>query len=211
MKYIIWDWNGTLLDDVPLCIDVMNGMLRRRGLPELTMKRYREIFTFPVENYYRAAGLDLLREPFTELAEEYITQFNRRALDCGLRRGAVEALDALRDLGYRQLIVSASERRALAEQVDRRGVTGYFQAVLGIGDILAVTKDGVAREYLEANGIPAGDAVFIGDTGHDWQVARGIGCRCILVEGGHESRERLESTGAVVLGSLAEAAEKLMG
>lgn len=211
MKYIIWDWNGTLLDDVPLCVDVMNGMLRRRGLPELSVKRYREIFTFPVENYYRAAGLDLLREPFTELAQEYITQFNRRALDCGLRRGAVEALDTLRDLGYRQLIVSASERRALAEQVDRRGVTGYFQAVLGIGDILAVTKDGVAREYLEANGIPAGDAVFIGDTGHDWQVARGIGCRCILVEGGHESRERLESTGAVVLGSLAEAAEKLMG
>lgn len=211
MKYIIWDWNGTLLDDVPLCVDVMNGMLRRRGLPELTMKRYREIFTFPVENYYRAAGLDLLREPFTELAQEYIAQFNRRALDCGLRRGAVEALDALCDLGYRQLIVSASERRALAEQVDRRGVTGYFQAVLGIGDILAVTKDGVAREYLESNGIPAGDAVFIGDTGHDWQVARGIGCRCVLVEGGHESRERLESTGAVVLSSLAEVPEKLMG
>lgn len=198
MKYIIWDWNGTLLDDVSVCIDVMNGMLRRRGLRELTPRRYREIFGFPVEGYYRAAGLDLEREPFPTLAAEYIEEFNRRALNCGLRRGAEGALKGLRDRGYAQLLVSASERSALLEQAGRYGVTRYFQAVLGTGDVLAVTKEGIAREYMEANGISRDSAVFIGDTCHDWQVSEKIGCRCLLVEGGHMSRERLESTGAPV-------------
>ncbi len=211
MKYIIWDWNGTLLDDVDLCIDVMNGMLRRRGLSPLTPERYREIFTFPVENYYRAAGLDLESEPFTALAAEYISEFDRRVIDCGLRPGAIEALERLKGAGCAQLIVSASQRGALARQVESRGLTGYFKAVLGIGDILAVTKEGVAKEYLEKNGIKGEDAVFIGDTGHDWQVARAIGCRCVLMEGGHESRRRLERTGAVVASDAAGALSVILG
>lgn len=202
MRYIVWDWNGTLLDDVPVCISVMNGMLRRRGLGELTPERYREIFGFPVEGYYRAAGLDLEREPFGELAQEYITEFNRRALSCGLRRGAEEVLCAMRDRGYAQIIVSASERSTLEEQVAHYGISGYFQAVLGISGILAATKEGVAREYLEGNGIASEDAVFIGDTGHDWEIAKGLGCRCLLVEGGHESRARLERTVGTVLAGL---------
>ncbi len=211
MKYIIWDWNGTLLDDVALCIDVMNGMLRRRGLSPLTPGRYREIFTFPVENYYRAAGLDLESEPFTALAAEYISEFDRRVMDCGLRPGTIEALERLKGAGYAQLIVSASQRSALARQVESRGLTGYFKAVLGIGDILAVTKEGVAKEYLEKNGIKGEDAVFIGDTGHDWQVARAIGCRCVLMEGGHESRRRLERTEAVIVSNAAGALSVILG
>lgn len=204
MRYIVWDWNGTLFDDVQVCIDVMNGMLTKRGIPELTPERYRDIFGFPVEGYYRAAGLDLEREPFTGLAQEFIAEYDRRALSCGLRTGAETALRALHGRGYAQIIASASERRALEDQVGRCGVTGYFEAILGIGDILAVTKAGLAREYLRSKGIPPGSVTFIGDTGHDWQIAYELGCRCLLTAGGHESRARLERTGCTVLSGLTE-------
>lgn len=204
MKYIVWDWNGTLFDDAPVCVDVMNGMLRKRGIPELTPERYSEIFTFPVEDYYRAAGLDLAREPFPELAVEYITEYDRRARDCGLRRGAEKVLSALCGLGYAQLIASASQRGTLLEQVERCGISGYFEALLGLGGILAVTKEGLAREYLSSHSIPPEDVTFVGDTGHDWQIARSLGCRCLLIEDGHESRARLEKTGCTVLQDLTE-------
>lgn len=209
MKHIVWDWNGTLFDDAPVCVDVMNGMLRSRGLPELTPERYSEIFTFPVEDYYRAAGLDLQREPFPELAVEYITEYGRRARDCGLRRGAEAVLTALCGRGYAQIIASASQRGTLLEQVERCGISGYFEALLGLGDILAVTKEGLAREYLQSNGIAPEDVVFVGDTGHDWQTAQGLGCRCLLIEGGHASRRRLEKTGCTVLADLAELLEAI--
>ncbi len=202
MKYIVWDWNGTLLDDVPVCVAVMNGMLERRGLPVLTVERYREIFTFPVEGYYRAAGLDLEREAFPVLAEEYITEYNRRALGCGLYPGAVETLARMEALGYTQLLVSASQRQALAEQVEGCGAGGWFRAVLGIGDYLAVGKAGLAGAYLQEQGAAPEDVLFVGDTLHDWEVAAGLGCRCVLVAGGHQSVERLRQSGAVVVAGI---------
>ena len=87
--YVVWDWNGTLFDDVALCIQVMNGMLEKRGLPQLAgPEQYRQVFTFPVEEYYKALGFDFGREPFSQLAVEYISEYDRRALGCPLRAGA---------------------------------------------------------------------------------------------------------------------------
>ena len=77
--YVVWDWNGTLFDDVALCIQVMNGMLEKRGLPRLAgPEQYRQVFTFPVEEYYKALGFDFSREPFSQLAAEYISEYDRR-------------------------------------------------------------------------------------------------------------------------------------
>ena len=61
--HIIWDWNGTLLDDAWLCVDVMNGMLRERRLPTRTLDQYKEVFDFPVRNYYETllSGKSLIR------------------------------------------------------------------------------------------------------------------------------------------------------
>ena len=70
--HLIWDWNGTLQDDVWLCIDVMNSLLHRRRKPAITLQQYREIFRFPVKDYYLKAGLDYEIEPFELIAEEFI-------------------------------------------------------------------------------------------------------------------------------------------
>ena len=63
-RYIFWDWNGTLLDDVWLCVDIINYMLIKRGKSEITQSQYREIFDFSVKGYYKKAGFDFKTEPF---------------------------------------------------------------------------------------------------------------------------------------------------
>lgn len=204
MKYIVWDWNGTLLDDVALCVEIMNSMLTKRGLPRLSQDRYREIFTFPVSDYYQAAGLDFRREPFEELAVEYISAYNPRALRCGLHSGAQKVLDRLEAAGLGQLIASASERKALAGQVESCRIADRFQAILGVGDVLGISKAGVAREYLESRGVPPEDVFFVGDTLHDVQTADDIRCPCVLIAQGHQSRARLEASGAPVLEDIGE-------
>ena len=197
MSTIVWDWNGTLFDDVPVCVEVENRLLARRGLPLLTVERYREIFTFPVEDYYRAAGLDLEKEHFPTVAEEYITGYNKAVEGRGLYPGA------------RQVLVSASEKGALAEQVESRGVSGCFEAILGVGDVLAAGKAGLAGEYLHREGIAPEEAVFIGDTLHDWEVAQALGCRCLLIAQGHQSRARLAESGAEILEDITQVPEAL--
>ncbi len=197
---VVWDWNGTLLDDMDVCLGVINGMLRRRGLPPIPdLDRYREIFTFPVRTYYALAGFDLEREPFTDLAEEYMTGYRAASRSCGLVAGARETLAALDRMGVRQVLASASRQDDLERQVAEQGVQGAFSAVLGMADQFGGGKAGLAAGYLRREGADPADVLFVGDTVHDLEVARQVGCRCVLIAGGHQSRSRLEAAGAAVL------------
>ena len=61
---IIWDWNGTLVDDAPVFINIMNFFLSQRNLPLITLEDYRRSFVFPVKNYYKNLGFDFSKESF---------------------------------------------------------------------------------------------------------------------------------------------------
>lgn len=210
MLYVIWDWNGTLLDDVKDCLAVMDGMLIRRGLPPIgDVERYRDIFTFPVRDYYALAGLDLEKEPFEGPAEEFMEGYRRRSADCGLMEGAAETLDALDGLGAVQVLASASRQDDLERQVAEQGLADRFRAVLGMADDLGGGKAGLAARYLAEEGVDPVDVVFVGDTVHDWEQARELGCKCVLIANGHQSGSRLAATGAAVLDDIRQVPDHL--
>ena len=57
-KHILWDWNGTLLDDSWLCVEVLNGLLKESGKPTITHETYKEHFNFPVIHFYEFLGFE---------------------------------------------------------------------------------------------------------------------------------------------------------
>ena len=59
MEYrnVVWDWNGTLLNDLETGVQTLNDMFARRGMPAFSVEEYRERFGFPVIDFYRDAGL----------------------------------------------------------------------------------------------------------------------------------------------------------
>lgn len=193
--HVVWDWNGTLLRDDGLGRRVMNDMLARRGLPELTRERYRELLTFPIVDYYRAAGLDLARESYEDLAREWVRGYEAGWRWCALEPGVTEVLDRVAGAGMTQSILSANRHDRLVEQLAHFGLSGRFCLVSGISDDLAHGKDHMAAGHMARLGISAADAVYVGDTLHDAQTAGAIGCRCILVTWGHQSEERLAASG----------------
>ena len=74
-KHIIWDWNGTIVDDSWLSVEVLNGILKSFNLPEVGKEDYRENFSFPVINYYRKLGLNVSKEKFDEIGKIFIDSF----------------------------------------------------------------------------------------------------------------------------------------
>ena len=72
---IIWDWNGTLLDDLQMTMLCINELLEEYDLPSLTIPRYRQIFRFPVKDYYELAGFDFAQESFEVLAQKFISNY----------------------------------------------------------------------------------------------------------------------------------------
>jgi phosphoglycolate phosphatase len=203
-KTIIWDWNGTLLDDAEICRTAINRMLKARNLPELSLEKYRDVFTFPVIDYYRQVGFDFDKEEWEPVAMEFINLYLGALKEVELTPFAKETLQKFKQKGYRQAIISAMQHDALLKSVSELGIYDYFDFIGGIGDHYGGGKVDNARNYFTVAGLNPEQVTLIGDTIHDSEVAAELGCKCVLVTTGHQSHRRLQLTGLTVIKNLSE-------
>ncbi len=201
-RHVVWDWNGTLLNDAWLCVEVMDGVLRTRGLPALTPERYASLFDFPVRDYYVRLGFDFARDPFEVVGAEFIRIYESRRLECGLQAGAHETIEALYTAGVDQSVLSAYRHDTLDELLRHFGLRDRFEHVVGGDDIYAFGKREQGLALLRRIGLPGRDVLVVGDTVHDAEVAAAMGADCRLIPCGHQSRDKLAATGAPVVDSL---------
>lgn len=207
-ELVLWDWNGTLLDDVDLCVEGLNRLLALHGYPQrYDLEQYRAIFGFPIEDYYIRAGFDFSKHPYPLLAERYMEHYIPASETCGLMEGAVAALEMFKSAGARQVILSASPVSTLRAQVAQRGVEGYFDRLLGLGDIFAKSKVELGLTYLRENGFDPARAVMLGDSVHDAEVAEALGVRCVLQCAGHQLKNVLQTAGVPVAPDVLSAAQ----
>jgi len=209
-KLALWDWNGTLLDDVQYAINVRNCVFPRFGLPTVEDRSaYHEQFTFPVRVYYERAGVT--EENFEAVANAWMDEYVAGCHAVALFPDALFALDRFAASGYAQVVLSASKLDTLRAQLQQAGILERFDAVLGLSHIYATDKTEIAKDYFAENKIKSADCVLLGDTVHDALVADSLGIACALIARGHMSRKRLQQTGKPVYASLTEAAEAILG
>lgn len=210
-KLVLWDWNGTLLNDVDLCVDALNLLLGRHGYKAgYTLEGYRQVFGFPIEDYYKRAGFDLEKDDFDLLAHEYMDFYVPASDGCPLTDGAAEALGLVADAGIAQSVLSASPVDTLVDQISKRGIAGRFSDMLGLGDIYAKSKVELGRDYIKRTGVNPEEVVMVGDSVHDYDVSQALGARAILYAGGHQPFSLLAATGAPVFADLKKIAAAVM-
>ena len=202
IRTIVWDWNGTLLNDTRLCVEIINRLLSKRNLPLLDSQRYRDVFTFPVKDYYAEIGFDFGKEPFEIPAREYIDQYNKALEDCPLHLGATDILRHFQSMGKQQLILSAMEQPVLEQNLKQHCIVHFFDEVSGLDNHYAHSKTDNGKALMKRLGLHPDNTCLIGDTIHDFEVAQELGCSCILIANGHQSEERLARTGCIVLNDL---------
>jgi phosphoglycolate phosphatase len=207
---ILWDWNGTLLDDGRFGLGIINGMLRRRGMREPTREEHGRLFDFPVIRYYERLGFDFEAEPFETISQEFVDAYIAGVTSCSLREGALETLSLLQQAGYRQSVLSASRQDYLERLIDHYGLGGFFDELLGIDSVHAPGKAGRGIDWIGESGINPERVLLIGDTMHDADVAAEMRIDCWLMEGGHHPLERLATTGRPCVSDLAEIRARLL-
>ena len=199
-EYVIWDFNGTILDDVEASMSSVNNLLVERGLdPMPDFDFYREVFDFPIKNYYAALGFDFVNEPYEVVAPLWVELYNEAVKTSTLKSGVLEMMKSLKSRGVKQYILSATELEMLRGQLRDLGITEYFEEVLGLDNIHAESKVALGKKL--GSRIDMAKALMIGDTVHDYETSLAMGCDIVLVEGGHQSRRRLlECTNSVEKG-----------
>jgi phosphoglycolate phosphatase len=204
IRSVIWDWNGTLLNDVSVSLNSVNRLLAVRKLETITLSCYLDVFTFPVREYYEKIGFDFSNESFDIIAHQFIEIYNEAVRECGLHNEAVLVLDYIKNFGLKQYILSAMEQGLLEETVKYNNISSFFEGLYGLDNKYAVSKIDIGISLVGKYNLQPQQTLLIGDTVHDFEVAAAIGCQCILVANGHQSKYRLESTGATVIESLLE-------
>lgn len=194
---IIWDFNGTILDDTEHCIHCANKLLKAKNLKTIdSMDEYHKLFRFPIKDYYKAAGFDFETYPYETLAHEWMAEYLSKEAELKPVPGVVEVLDELEKKGYKQIVLSSCELTMLTRELKMLGLYDKFDAVLGLDNIYAGGKIEMALKWA---GGKLDNAVVIGDTTHDYDTAVALGADAILYSGSHNSKEALSKFGAPVV------------
>ncbi len=197
-KNIVWDWNGTLLDDVAVGVDTLNEMLGRRALRLLSVEEYKDRFGFPVVEFYQKIGFDMEKEPLHELSLDFVSTYNKYATSLELNSDVPEVLDNIRRMGIKQYILSALREDLLQQMLQSFDIDSRFDKACGSDNIYEAGKIERGQRMLEVLDICPAETLMVGDTVHDAEVAKALGFGCVLFTGGHNSEWRLREKAPVV-------------
>lgn len=209
MKHIIWDFNGTLLNDTQLSLDVDNNVFEKLGIPCITLDDYRNNMTMPVRDFYPTVGVDYSVHSYETIARLWLDEFNQKAVGVGLVSGALDAIRFFHGQGRSQSVLSASYEPSLRKQCEALGLTPYMADISGLEDESASKKTEIGRRQLRELGLEGRDVVLIGDMLTDAHLAEDLGADCILVSWGHNDLKRLLSSGLPVARDFGELEEIL--
>lgn len=187
--YLVLDFNGTIIDDVDLCLNILNHLLEERNYKKVSLEEYKHIFTFPIKKYYINAGFDLEKYSFTSISNEFISLYQKASLNCKLYEGINELIDKCNNNRIKVVLLSASQIDNLKEQTDHFGLSEKFEAILGTSTIEAASKVEIGKNYFKDK--QDKKILFVGDTTHDAEVASSIGADALLITHGHQARDIL--------------------
>lgn len=203
-KHVIWDWNGTMFNDVELCVEVGNNLFRKKNIPLMDIEKYKSIFTIPVKDYYEAAGFDFTRESFEIIGKEWMDEYEERKYESSLHVDLLSVMERLKEKGIKQSVLSAYKQDNLVEILNKFNLTNYLDHIVGLDNIYAASKLDLGKALIKEIGNNEGETLLIGDTVHDYDVAAEIGAECVLIADGHQNYEVLSKTGALVFNNLKE-------
>lgn len=208
--HVIWDFNGTLMDDVDVAVASVNDMLDKRGMARTDRAAYVRMVTSPIIEYYKKI-FDLQVVPFAEIQVEFLAGYEKRIGQAGLLPGVGRALARFAEEGLQQCVISSFEQGRLRRMVEDLGIGGYFSEVSGADNTRAEGKVERGRDWLARSGAVPRQVLVIGDLVHDWEMARALGADCALIAAGHQHRQALERCGVPVFDSAGQMLEYLFG
>ena len=209
IKEIVWDWNGTLINDTSLCVDILNKILFLHDQPSISIEYYRNNFSFPVSAFYKGISLPSSGKKFDDLSLSFISEYRLKWKECNLQPGVLQILKLIQQLGLRQSILSAGNQLDVEVFLDHFKLESFFNQVFGTDNIKAEGKIELGKKFITDSNLRPEEILLVGDTIHDLQVANEIGCIVLLFSQGHNSNNQLSGYSVQIINDLMEVAQYL--
>lgn len=204
MAHLVWDWNGTLLNDLEPVVEATNAAFALVGGPVVDADEHRRDFRRPIVDYYAyVLGRPIDAAEFVRLDRVFHDTYRTRLVDCALADDAIEAINAWPDT---QSLLSMFFHDELVPEVTRRGLVDRLARVDGLrAQVGGGHKAEHLREHLAALNVAGEGTVLIGDSIDDAHAADEVGAAVVLYTGGFTDPEVLRASGYPVADTLIEA------
>jgi len=187
-RNLIFDWSGTLCDDLGPVLDTVNAVFRHCGAPEVGREAFLRHFRLPFGDYYRDLLPDKTHDELEALYRHYFPMSRRTVEPIPHASGFVEGARAA---GRRCFLLSAVTPGHWRPQAEVLGLAEAFQRTcLGVRD-----KRGDLPQLLAAERLDPEETCYIGDMVHDVEAAHAAGVTAIAVLTGYDSAEKLAASG----------------
>jgi phosphoglycolate phosphatase-like HAD superfamily hydrolase len=210
-RHIVWDWNGTLLDDNQAVVAAVNVVCAMYQRPAITLEEWRTVFSRPLDACYeRLLGRRLSAADWERIERAFHGAYRALVPQQQLAADTREALRRWRAGGGSQSLLSMWFHDDLVRLVDGFGLAPEFNRIDGLrAELGGGSKAAHAAGHLTALGLDPADVVLIGDVVDDASAAASVGARCILLSTGISTEASLAQAGVPVAGSLTAALELL--
>jgi phosphoglycolate phosphatase len=205
----VWDWNGTLINDTSLCVDILNKLLSIYDQPLISIEYYRNNFSFPVSAFYKRISLPSSGKTFDDVSLFFISEYRLKWKECNLHQGVLQILKMIQQLGLRQSILSAGNQSDVELFVNHFKLDCFFNQVFGTNNIKAEGKIELGKKFITNSNLRPEEILLVGDTIHDLQVAKAIGCSVLLFSRGHNSNTQLSGYSVQIINDLMEVVQYL--
>ncbi|MEV4707575.1 HAD hydrolase-like protein [Actinoplanes sp. NPDC049316] len=202
--HLVWDWNGTLLDDLSLVVSSTNHTFAAVGGRNVDSDEHRRRFRRPVSEFYA----EILERAITDEEFEELDRIFHDAYRMGLTTIplAADAEAAIKAWPGTQSLLSMWFHDELIPAVESRGLAGVFARIDGRPtEVDGGLKAGHLARHLDQLQVAGDQAVLIGDSIDDADAAASAGALCVLYTGGFTEPARLRASGVPVADSLLEA------
>lgn len=202
---IIFDFNGTLIDDGYLCYKIEDETMNFPNKEEFTFEKYRDIFCHPISEYYKLLGMDEKKYDYKKMNDTFFNEYqNRYKSEAKLFDGVKETLTYFKNKGYKLFILSATEINLLKEQLTYLDILKYFDDFIASSKKDSAGKKDYGKEFVIKHNLNKENAILIGDTTHDFEVGEYLDVNILLFDKGHNSRKQLQKLGAPIVSSYYE-------
>ncbi|MFD0259044.1 HAD family hydrolase [Kitasatospora indigofera] len=203
--HIVWDWNGTVRDDLVDHVAALNATLPALGGAPVSVETYRALHRVPIRSFYdQLLGREITDEEWTGSDEAFLSVLDGRPVR--LRSGVRQLMLGLRARGIGQSLLSLAPHERLTRETEQAGITGLLERIDGRIGPSVRSKAPALADHLAELEVDPGAAVVIGDSLDDAVAARAVGAYPVLHTGGLHAAERLVVDGVPLVDTLADAA-----
>jgi phosphoglycolate phosphatase len=188
IRNIIFDWSGTLVDDLPAVLMASNYVLTQAGKSPMSIEQFRAEFQLPFQKFYDRHTPDV---PMAQLEEWFHTKFRQSQDSVNELPHARKFLEFCRANKFRTFLLSTIHSEHFKVQCS---VTG-FDAFLDRPYTDVWDKREKIHEILSENDLKPDETLFIGDMEHDIATAKHGGIHSCAVLTGYNTLEQLRAAG----------------